>query len=80
VALELASTIKQGRRNVMCFLEATADEFANAFQQLRLQPVYATHSSDPRQGIEAVNEALKLLEAGELALTFKELEDELAAL
>jgi len=37
-----------------------------AFNQLSLQPAYATHSSAD-SGIESINEALQLLEAAELA-------------
>jgi hypothetical protein len=61
------------------FVAATADEIGNAFKQMALQPSYATHSAKGETGVEAINEALQLLEAGELAEQIKKLEQELTA-
>jgi hypothetical protein len=78
VAVELALQIKKQRNRVADFMDATAQELSGAFQQMALQPVYATHSQDPQAGVESVNEALKMLDAGELAESLKVLDDELA--
>lgn len=76
-AIDLALSIKRQRQKLAGFVEASSDEIAFAFRQLALQPVYATHSQDS-EGIESVNEALKLLEAAELAEELKALESELS--
>jgi hypothetical protein len=78
VAVELAVHIKRQRNRVGDFIDASAQELTSAFGQMALQPVYATHSQDPQAGVESVNEALKMLDAGELAEGLRELEDELA--
>jgi hypothetical protein len=77
VAVDLAMSIKKQRRNIEGFVAATADEIGMAFQQLALQPAYATHSRDPQAGVETINEALSLIEAGEVAEQLRQLESEL---
>jgi hypothetical protein len=78
VAVDLALTIKRQRQKAEGVVAATAEEIGMAFQQLALQPAYATHSQDPSSGIESINEALELLEAGDLAEQALSLENELA--
>lgn len=78
VAVELAQQIKRQRNRVADFVDASSQELTSAFQQMSLQPVYATHSQDPQAGVESVNEALKMLDAGELAEGLKDLEHDLA--
>lgn len=78
VAVELAMQIKRQRNRVADFVDASAQELSAAFGQMALQPVYATHSQDPQAGVESVNEALKMLDAGELAEGLKDLDYELA--
>lgn len=75
-AIDLAVTIKRQRQKVTNFIEASSDEISFAFRQLALQPVYATHSQQ-EEGVESVNEALKLLDAAELAESLNSLENEL---
>jgi hypothetical protein len=59
---------------------ASAEEIGAAFKQLALQPAYATHSADQEgSGVDAVNEALLLLEAGDLAQMVKDLDQEMTA-
>jgi hypothetical protein len=77
-AVEIAGIIKRGRRKISGFTAATAEELSGAYSQLALQPVYSTHSQDPQAGVEAINEALTILEAGEIAERIAELEAELA--
>lgn len=76
VAVDLATTIKRNRHKVEKFAAATAEELGCAVQQLALQPVYATHSAD--SGLDAINEALVLLDAGELGEELRDLDQELA--
>jgi hypothetical protein len=71
VAIDIASTIKRQRTRVADFAAATAEEIGMAFNQMALQPAYATHSQDAEAGVEAINEALMLLEAAELAEELK---------
>jgi len=78
VAVEIAMKIKQQRNRVNDFMDATSQELSSAFQQMALQPVYQTHSQDTQAGVESVNEALKMLDAGELAESLKELDKELS--
>lgn len=78
-AIDLAVTIKRQRQKVANFIEASADEISLAFRQLALQPVYATHSQTD-EGVEAVNEALKILDACELAESISSIEKELASI
>ncbi len=66
VAVDIAAKIKTQRNRAEGFVAATAEEIGMAFNQLALQPAYATHSSAD-SGIESINEALQLLEAAELA-------------
>lgn len=78
MALDLAMTIKRQRQKLSNFIEATSDEISLAFRQLALQPVYATHSqSSPEEGVDSVNEALRLIDASEFAESLKALEQEL---
>jgi hypothetical protein len=76
-AIDLALAIKQQRQKVTNFIDATSDEISLAFRQLALQPVYATHSGSEQEGVESVNEALKLLDVCELAENLKELGENL---
>ncbi len=66
VAVDIAAAIKTQRNRAEGFVSATADEIGMAFNQLALQPAYATHSAS-ESGVESINEALQLLEAAELA-------------
>ncbi|MBI5175705.1 MAG: hypothetical protein SFV17_27130 [Candidatus Obscuribacter sp.] len=67
-AVELAHQIKCERnlKKFSGFVAASAEEIGMAFQKLALQPAYATHSSGD-SGVESINEALTLLEIGEMA-------------
>lgn len=80
VAVQIATQIKRSRQNVADFMDASAQELAGAFQQLALQPAYATHSADPQSGLDSINEALKIVEAAELARLIREADEELASL
>jgi hypothetical protein len=62
VAVDVARVIKEKRNALGKFAGATADEIGFAFQQLALQPAYATHSQS-ESGVEPINEALVLYEA-----------------
>lgn len=77
VAVDIASIIKKGRRKISGFTSASAEELSGAYAQMALQPVYSTHSQDPTAGVEAINEALTMLEAGEIAARIAELEADL---
>ncbi|HEY9784952.1 MAG TPA: hypothetical protein V6D17_06075, partial [Candidatus Obscuribacterales bacterium] len=79
VAVAIAQAIREQRRNVESFTQVTADEIGSAFKQLALQPAYATHSFNPESGIESINEALELLEAGALAEQIEAMDMELAS-
>jgi len=79
VAVDIASAIKRSRKHVEGFVAATADEIGAAFQQMALQPAYATHSATSENAVDAINEALQLLEAGELAEQINLLDQELTA-
>ncbi len=74
--IDLAVAIKRQRQKFTNFIESSSDEISFAFRQLALQPVYATHSTNP-EGVEAVNETLELLDACELAESLKTLEQDL---
>lgn len=76
LSLDIAGAIKSQRQKLEGFVSATSEEIAKAFEQLALQPAYATHS-DSEAAIETVDENLKLLEAGDIVEEFKELEEEL---
>jgi len=65
-AVDLAISIKATRNQMENFVLATAEEIGMAFQNLALQPVYATHSSENEAGVDSINEALELLEAHEI--------------
>jgi hypothetical protein len=65
VAVELARTIAARRENLSRFTQATAEEVSSAFQNLALQPAYATHSAGDQLGMEDINQALSLVEASE---------------
>ncbi len=67
VAVAIACSIKDKRDALSGFCKASAEEIGQAFGQLALQPAYATHSFDPEDGMDAINEALALLEAGQIA-------------
>lgn len=76
VAVDIALAIKNQRNKVEGFMSATAEEIGMAFQQLAIQPAYATHSTGDA-GVDSINEALQLLEAAELAETMREIEEEM---
>ena len=78
VAVAIALSIKEQRSNIAEFCQASAEEIGQAFGKLALQPAYATHSFDPEQGMEAINEALALLEAGQIAEKAEDLDMDLA--
>lgn len=79
LCLDIAQSIKNSRDKTKRFFEASAEELGLAMNELALSPSYATHSQDDEAGLEAINEALLLLEAEDLAQELKELEDELTA-
>lgn len=79
VAVDLALSIKNKRQAAMGFMTATADEIGMAFQQLALQPAYATHSAAD-SGVDSINEALALLSATDMADTIKACDLEMAEL
>jgi hypothetical protein len=74
LCVDLAEAINKQRDGLISFASATAEEFGMAFRSLALQPAYATHSQTENLELEAVNEALALLEAAELVEQIKELE------
>ncbi|PZM81331.1 MAG: hypothetical protein DKT66_19130 [Candidatus Melainabacteria bacterium] len=78
VAVAIAVSIKEQRSAIADFCQATAEEIGLAFGKLALQPAYSTHSFDPEQGMEAINEALALLEAGQIAEKAEDLDMDLA--
>lgn len=80
VAVDVAAIIKRGRQQFSGFVQASAEELASAYTQMALQPVYSTHSQDPQAGVEAINEALTMLEAAELAERIAKLDADLAQL
>jgi hypothetical protein len=63
VAVDLAAIIQKKRADMEHFTQLTAQEIGFAFQQLQLQPAYATHSQDETTGVDAINDALELYEA-----------------
>jgi hypothetical protein len=75
--VDLAIAIKNKRQNLQDFMTATADEIGMAFGQLALKPAYATHSAENESGVDSVNEALAMLQAGELAEELTKLADTL---
>lgn len=75
--VDLAIAIKNKRQNLQDFMSATADEIGMAFGQLALKPAYATHSAENESGVESVNEALAMLQAGELVEELTKLADTL---
>lgn len=80
VAVDLASVIKKSRGEVVQgFVSASVEEIGMAFQQLSLKPAYATHSSS-ESGVDAINEALGLLEVANLAESTKDLVADLEVL
>jgi hypothetical protein len=74
LSFDLAQAINKQREGLVSFANATVEEFGLAFKNLALQPAYATHSQKDAVGLEAVNEALLLLEAANLAEQVRELE------
>ncbi|MBX9671262.1 MAG: hypothetical protein K2X93_26980 [Candidatus Obscuribacterales bacterium] len=77
VAVDIAHAIKTQRGRIEGFLAATSEEIGQALQQLAVQPAYATHSSNKDAGTETINEALILLEVGEVAENISVIEKEL---
>jgi len=78
VVMDLAVTIKDSRKKMAGFVAASADEIGMAFHQLSLQPAYATHSQETEAGMESINEALQMLEAGDIAEKISKLDKELS--
>jgi len=78
VAVAIAVSIKEQRNALAGFCQASAEEIGLAFGQLALQPAYATHSFDSEGGIDAINEALALLEAGQIAEQAEDFDMDLA--
>jgi hypothetical protein len=78
VAVAIAVSIKEQRNALAGFCQASAEEIGMAFGQLALQPAYATHSFDPEAGMDSINEALALLEAGHIAEQAEDLDMDLA--
>ncbi len=78
VAVAIAVSIKEQRHALSGFCQASAEEIGLAFGQLALQPAYATHSFDPEAGMDAINEALTLLEAGQIAEQAEDFDMDLA--
>jgi len=74
LSVDLAQAINDQREGLVSFAKATKEEFGMAFGRLALQPAYATHSQKEVIGLDAVNEALILLEVAKLAEQVKELE------
>ncbi|PWU01578.1 MAG: hypothetical protein C5B53_02790 [Candidatus Melainabacteria bacterium] len=74
LSFDLAQAINKQREGLVSFASATVEEFGLAFKNLALQPTYATHSQKEAVGLDAVNEALLLLEAANLAEQVRELE------
>jgi hypothetical protein len=74
LSFDLAEAINKQRQGLISFASATVEEFGLAFKNLALQPAYATHSQTDTVGLDAVNEALILLETAELAEQVRELE------
>lgn len=77
-AVELAMVIKSDRRKFRDFVSATAEEIGLAFNQLALKPAYATHSAEQEAGVETVNEALAMLQAGELVEELRKIEADIS--
>jgi len=77
VAVDLALAIKNKRQATAGFMAATAEEIGMAFQQLALQPAYATHSSGD-SGVDSINEALALLQATDMADAIAACDQEMA--
>jgi len=75
-AVDIAQAIKTQRGRVENFIAVSVEEIGQAFQSLALQPAYATHSKKD-EGLDAINEALLLLEAGDIAESVQAIEKEL---
>jgi hypothetical protein len=73
-AVDVARVIGEKRDALHRFASASADELGFAYQQLALQPAYATHSASDTTGLEAINEALNLFETGSLVEEFMEID------
>ena len=73
-AVDVARIIGEKREAARQFAAASAEEIGFAFQQLALQPAYATHSASENTGVDAINEALQLFEAADLVEDFMELD------
>jgi hypothetical protein len=73
-AVDVARVIAEKRDALHRFASASADEIGFAYQQLALQPAYATHSASESTGLEAINEALNLFETGSFVEEFMEIE------
>jgi hypothetical protein len=65
-AIDVARVIAEKREHLHRFSAASADELGFAYQKLALQPAYATHSASDATGLESINEALNLFDAGEI--------------
>jgi hypothetical protein len=73
-AVDVARVIAEKRDALQRFATASAEEIGFAYQQLALQPAYATHSASDSTGLQAINEALNLFEAASFAEEFMEID------
>jgi hypothetical protein len=80
VAVQIAGHIKRNRDKMGEFVDVTTQEILAAFPQMALQPVYGTHSGAQASSLEPINDALKLLYAGELAKQARQFEKDLAGI
>jgi hypothetical protein len=81
VAVQIAGHIKRNRDAMGEFVDATTQEILGAFPQMSMRPVYTTHSAMASgHSLEPINEALKMLYAGELAKNARALDEELGNL
>lgn len=73
-AVDVARVIAEKRNALQRFATASAEEIGFAYQQLALQPAYATHSASDSTGLQAINEALNLFEAASFVEEFMEID------
>jgi hypothetical protein len=66
VAVEVGRMIGEQRDVYRQFARASKEEIGFAFQQLAVQPAYATHSQPENTALDAINEALQLYEAANI--------------
>jgi len=66
VAVEVGRLIGEQRDVYRQFAQASKEEIGFAFQQLAVQPAYATHSQPENTAVDEINEALHLYEAANI--------------